>query len=463
MHHLGKKSLSFLKSAIKTLRLALPKLGVGWMFALLTIDFNRIAIVELGIAAILITAMLSLHYFLSPFQVISGRFADRHPVFGLRRTPYLLLGGIAGSFIFIGLPRVVHAIGDGSVWATLAGFGLLILYGVAIAFMGDAHHSLIAEVTEPKSRGAVISVVWTFTILSSIISAIVFNIVRPEYSPEAMQRLYNLTPFIVIISILAGTLGIEKRLKGAALAEALEKSRKAAPDGNAVQAALAILRKNPQAREFFIFVFVAIFSIFLQDNILEVFGAEVFGMPVTETTQFQPMWGGGVLIGMLLMGMASAVFSISKRTITIVGCVGTAVGMVVLATAAMTRQVSLVFPALVMMGLFTGFFNVGALSMMMDMTIEGATGLFMGLWGMAQAFGNGVASFSGGALHTGLIESGLVGPNIAYFLIFGIEATGMVIAAIVMWRISITNFRETHAATMTKSDALRAMEAGATI
>ncbi len=142
MHHLGKKMFGFLKSIIRTLRLALPKLGVGWMFALLTIDFNRIAIVELGIAAILITAMLSLHYFLSPFQVISGRFADRHPIFGLRRTPYLLVGGVVGSLIFIGLPRVVHAIGEGSFSATLAGFGLLILYGVAIAFMGDAHHSL---------------------------------------------------------------------------------------------------------------------------------------------------------------------------------------------------------------------------------------------------------------------------------------------------------------------------------
>ena len=99
--------------------------------------------------------------------------------------------------------------------------------------------------------------------------------------------------------------------------------------------------------------------------------------------------------------------------------------------------------------------------MMMDMTVEGATGLFMGLWGMAQAFGNGVASFSGGALHTGLIESGLLGPNVAYGLIYGIEAVGMVVAAVVMWRISVNNFRESHAAAMSASDALRAMEAGA--
>jgi BCD family chlorophyll transporter-like MFS transporter len=458
--HVSKKFLNLLKGTVKTLRLAFPKLGVGWMFAILTIDFNRIAIVELGIAAVLITAMLSLHYFLSPFQVISGRFADRHPIFGLRRTPYLLLGGIVGSLIFIALPQIVHNISAGSFTAVTAGFGLLIIYGIAIAFMGDAHHSLITEVTEPKSRGAVISVVWTFTILSSIMSAVVFNIVRPEYSLEAMQRLYNLTPFIVIISILLGTLGIEKRLTGEQLEVALEQSRKAAPEGNAIQAALNILRKNTQAREFFIFVFVAIFSIFLQDNILEVFGAEVFNMPVTETTQFQPMWGGGVLLGMLGMGIASAVFSIKKRTITIVGCVGTAAGMIILALAAMNAAVALVLPALVLMGLFTGFFNVGALSMMMDMTIEGATGLFMGLWGMAQAFGNGMASFGGGVLHTGLIESGLMSPNLAYFIIFGIEATGMTMAAILMWRISVTNFRDAHDASMTKADALRAMEAG---
>ena len=458
MNQVDRKGLGFLKSAVKTLRLALPKLGVGWMFAILTIDFNRIAIVELGIAAVLVTAMLSLHYFLSPFQVISGRFADKHPILGLRRTPYLLMGGVVGSLIFLALPRIVHMMSDGSGLATMLGFGLLIIYGIAIAFMGDAHHSLISEVTEPKSRGAVISVVWTFTILSSIISAIVFNIVRPEYSLEAMQRLYNLTPFVVIISILVGTIGIEERLTGKRLEDALETSRKAAPEGNAIQAALNILRQNSQAREFFIFVFVAIFSIFLQDNILEVFGAEVFNMPVTETTQFQPMWGGGVLLGMLGMGVCSAIFSIKKRTITIVGCAGTAVGMLVLAFAAMNQAVGLVFPALVMMGIFTGFFNVGALSMMMDMTIEGATGLFMGLWGMAQAFGNGVASFSGGALHTGLIESGLMSPNMAYFLIFTIEATGMAVATVLMWHISVSGFRKAHEANMTHADTLRAME-----
>lgn len=78
----------FLLGALKVLRLALPKLGVGWMFALLTSNFNRVSIVELGVMAIIVTTMIGLHHFLSPFQVVWGRIADSHPVFGLRRTPY---------------------------------------------------------------------------------------------------------------------------------------------------------------------------------------------------------------------------------------------------------------------------------------------------------------------------------------------------------------------------------------
>ncbi len=461
--HFPTKILTFLRATFKTFRLALPKLGVGWMFALLTIDFNRIAIFELGITAILITAMLAMHHFLSPFQVIAGRIADRRPIFGLRRVPYLLLGGIAASLIFVALPTVTHAMATGAPLAIIAGFVLFFIYGIGIAFIGDSHHALIAEVTDPRSRGVVISVVWAFTIISAIAAAIIFNIIRQEYSLATMQRLYNLTPFIVIGSILLGTIGLERRLKGVALSEAIEQARKMAPNGNAIQAAIKILQQNAQARAFFLFIFVAIFAIFLQDNILEVFGAEVFGMSVTETTRFQPTWGGGVLLGMLLMGAVSAIFSIKKHTIATIGCYGTALGMALLALAALLQQENIVSPALVMMGLFTGIFNVGALSMMMDMTIEGATGLFMGLWGMAQAFGNGLASFGGGALHTGLIETGFLSPNIAYFVIFGIEAAGMGLAAIVLWRISTSQFQDAHLTKITHSDTLRAMEAGATV
>jgi len=453
--------LRALGGIFKTLRLALPKLGVGWMFALLTINFNRITIYELSVTAVAVTAMLALHYFLSPFQVISGRLADRNPIFGYRRTPYLLMASVVASLLFLGLPWVATAMGAGDPLGFTVGFSLFLLFGVSIAVMGDSHHSLIAEVVPSKNRGSVISVVWTFTILSTIIAAGVMTAIMPEYTPEAMQRLYNLTPLIVITSAFLGVVGMEPRLKGDALAKSIEAAREATPEANPLAAALRALRENRQAWGFFAFVFVSIMSIFLQDNILEPFGGEVFQMGLEETNSFQPTWGGGVLLGMLGMGLLSAFFNVSKRWIALIGCVVTSLGMAGLATAALMEQATWISPSLMFMGLFTGFFNVGALSMMMDMTVEGATGLYMGLWGMAQAFGNGVAAFGGGALHTALIETNLLTPNAAYFAIFGLESIGMLVAAAIMWHLSVSRFHDLHAEGIRHKDTLRAMEAGA--
>lgn len=457
------RGLALLLGLVKTFRLALPKLGVGWMFALLTINFNRITIGELGVAAFAVTTMLGLHYFFSPFQVIAGRFADRNPIWGLRRTPYLLMAAVLGSLIFLTLPSIAVAMGNGNPLGYVGGFAALITFGIAIAIMGDTHHSLIAEVTSSRTRGGVISVVWTFTILSTIIASVIMQQVMPEYTPALMQRLYNLTPLIVIGSAVLGIIGIEKRLTRGELAAALEAAQQVAPARNPLRAAANALRDNSQARGFFIFVFLAIFAIFLQDNILEVFGGEAFGMSLKETTGFQQVWGGGVLIGMILMGIASSIFPLSKRFITTLGCLGTAAGLAVMAAASFTGQASLVRPSLMLMGFFTGFFNVGALSMMMDMTVEGATGLYMGMWGMAQAFGNGASSISSGLLHTGLIETGLVSPALGYTLFFGFEAVVMLTSALIIMRLSVERFHGIQQSYLTRSDFTRAMDSGAVV
>ena len=453
---------TLLRSFLHTLRIALPKVGVGWMFALLTIDFNRVSIVELGIAAIIVTSLLSVHYMLAPFQVVIGRFADTHPIWGFRRTPYLVGASVVASLLFLLLPAAAHGVGAGST-AWLAGaIVLFILFGLCMATIGDSYHSLIAEVTNEKTRGGVIAVVWIVLIMSTIASAVLMNKVRPEYSPEAMQALYNLTPFIVIGFTLMGIWGVEKRMSKQEIAESLQRARLVAPPGNPLVVAWQTLNRNAETRAFFLFIFIAIFAIFLQDNILEVFGAEVFGMTVAETTRFQPTWGGGVLIGMILMGIASSVWSISKRSIVIIGCIGTSLFMVGLAMASVFGLREWVLPSLMAMGLFTGIFNVGALSLMMEMTVPGATGLYMGLWGTSQVMAQGTASIGSGALHTALIGSGLIEPAYAYGAIFGFEAAGLLIAAALVVSVSTSRFRASQMAPLSRADLTRAMDAGST-
>ena len=44
-------------------------------------------------------------------------------------------------------------------------------------------------------------------------------------------------------------------------------------------------------------------GLFLQDPILESYGAEVFNLPISETTLLNAFWGIGTLIGLLLGGL----------------------------------------------------------------------------------------------------------------------------------------------------------------
>jgi len=337
------------------------------------------------------------------------------------------------------------------------GLALMLVFGVALATMGDAHHSLIAESTTERNRGAVISVVWTFTILSAIMSAVVFKVLMPEYTPAAMQSLYNLTPFVVMGSTLLGLVGMERRLKGEELTTAVAKANTAVPPGNALKTAVTLLRENTQVRTFFFFVTCSILGIFLQDSILEVFGGEVFNMSLKDTTSFTQVWGGGVLFGMLAMGVLSSIITIKKKTIAMIGSAGTAVGLGLLTLCALIGQQALLTPSLLVMGFFTGLFNIGALSMMMEMTVEGATGLYMGLWGTAQAFGNGLSSILSGGLKSALIETNLLSAQLGYTMIFGFETILMVVGLALLSTVSIAQFRG-----LSRDDLTRTMEVTAT-
>jgi MFS transporter, BCD family, chlorophyll transporter len=152
--------MALLRLILKTARLATIRVGAGWMFALLTFNFNRVTIADLGAIAVIVTSLIGLHHFISFFQVYWGRFADRVPIFGYRRTPYILISGLCASLIFLLLPSVAVGLGERSPLATLQAFVLVTLFGVCMAMNGSSSNALIAEVTTPKERGGVIAFVW---------------------------------------------------------------------------------------------------------------------------------------------------------------------------------------------------------------------------------------------------------------------------------------------------------------
>lgn len=449
-----RQALWLLRGALRAIQLTLPKLGIGWMFALLTSNFNRIAIHELGVLAVLVTSMIGLYHFLSPFQVYFGRLADRHPILGFRRSPYLLLGLALSALVFPALPSVAVAMGEGSVLAVVTGFVLLTLFGIGFAAAGNAHLALIADLTSERSRGIVVALVWTVQIAAVIISASIMKQVMPVYDPAAMQTLYNLTLPIVLISTIVALLGTEPRLRPDHLHEEVARANAATPRGNALHAIVDLLRGSRPVRYFFGFIIFSTLGVFLQDTILEVFGAEVLGMSVKETTSFQQVWGGAVLASMLLVGAITAARPINRRLLAAIGGVGTTAGLLLLACTAVTSDRALLYPALALMGLFTGLYTLGALSTMMELTTAGATATYMGLWGLAQALGNGLSSVSAGALHSALIDSHVLAPGIGYGAIFGIEAVLMFAGVVMLSQVSLAAFRQR----VTHTDMARTME-----
>jgi BCD family chlorophyll transporter-like MFS transporter len=431
------------KSVIRIIQLTLPKIGIGWMFAVLTTNFSRIAINELGIAAVVVTSMIGLYHFLSPFEMVFGKLADQHPVFGFRRTPYLLLGTLISSLVFLALPTVVRGMATGSLLWIAAGFGLLIIFGLGMAMSGNAHLALIADATTKAARGIAVALVWTVMIASLIVSGVVMKKVMPTYTPESMQSLYDLTPLVAMASVLLAVIFVERRLSATEQAEAIAASCKHVPHGNMIRVASQLLSGSKVVRYFFTFVFLSTIGVFMQDTILTVFGAKVLGMSLKETTLFQPIWGSGVLAAMLIAGGVTTKFPHIRKTLGFIGNVGTTAGLLLLAFASLSINPKFVTPALITMGVFTGLHTLGSLTTMMELTHDEARATYMGLWGLAMALGSGVSGILAGSMVSLLVETAWLSPSMGYAVIFAFEGLLMAIGAISLRKVDVLGFHQT--------------------
>jgi BCD family chlorophyll transporter-like MFS transporter len=444
-------------SLLNTFRLMIPKIGVGYLFAMLLSVYNRVMINELKIAATLVGAMYLLYNLMSILQVVNGRYSDRRAIFGLRRTPMMFIGLMTSALALVFLPGAATSFAGGNSVAFLGMLAIMVVFGFGFAMNGDSHNTLIAELTEGKrNRSGVISMVWVFTILSTIICSIGASIVlrSAEISAGAppncttdvcrqihhdvvlatMPKLFLAGPVITLIGLLP-LIGLEKRLTAEQLKVA--KQRPALH----IKEAFTRIFTNSQARVFFFFIVTAIFALFLQDDILEPGGADVFKLSASQTAQFQPVMGGMTILAMLIMGFIASRKPIAKRTIANWGAMTAAAGFALLAISVVSHVLPLWFVAIAVLGAGMGVFNIGALSMMMDMTVPGETGSLMGAWGMAQALANGFAQFGGGLMRdVGLHTTGSA--SFTYACIFLVSTVLCVVSINLMARVNVEKFRK---------------------
>ena len=418
----------------RLLRLGLFQLAAGSTSVIFLGVVNRVMRVELGIDLFLVSLLVGGGHYLGALVALPfGYYSDGHALGGYRRSLYALLGTLVTALLLAASPFVV-------VWlaaqqtplAWTLGFLFFLLEGISTYLAGTAYLALIADLTNEQERGPATGVVWTMLMVGIIVTGIGTGTILDEYSFSAFLTL-TLTGAAVAAVLAAVALhGQERR-------QPTNAGSRAASHTLSLGASLRLLLQSPSARWFGGFLLLAMFSFFMYDVMLEPFGGEVFGLSPAETTRFNSYLGTGVILGMLLGGMA-LIPRYGKARITAIGCVLMAAGFGLLAYTGFAFQPRLLSTAITLLGFGSGLFTVGGVALMMDMTSAGHTGLFAGAWTLTQAVAKGPAAIAGGALQTMFINLGADAAQ-AYAAVFALEGLGVLLSLLFLARVGVQTFR----------------------
>jgi len=415
----------------KRLQLGLIHVAVAMTLVPINSTLNRVMIKELTISATLVAILASLPYLFAPIQVAIGSYSDRHPIFGLRRTPYILAGLLLCVAGLIISPYVAFLMAENLLFGILAGIGAFGAWGMGYNLSSVSYLSLATEISGESGRGKTIATMWFMMIVSIIATAIALSRMVDPYTPEALIRAFG---YVAAAALVLGLVGIIKLEPRSNLS-----TPKAASESYSVQQMTSAITQNPIARIFFIYLLLLLAAILGQDVLLEPFGAEAFGLTVTQTTRITSIWGTFVLIAIIIAGLLEG--RMAKKAIAQLGNLGALAGFVVIVASGFSQSTSIFYTGVTLLGLGTGLSTVANLSLMFDLTMPGMVGLYIGAWGFSNALSRLVGTLLAGILRD--VVSRFTGNALSgYILVFIIEALMLVIATFMLYRIDVKKFRK---------------------
>ncbi|NTU97302.1 MAG: BCD family MFS transporter, partial [Chlorobiaceae bacterium] len=218
---------------------------------------------------------------------------------------------------------------------------------------------------------------------------------------------------------------------------------------------IKLLSSSPKTLQFAFYIFISIFALFANEVVMDPFGAEVFGMPVSETTKlFKPTMGGTQLVFMLLTGFLLA--KIGYKRGAFFGNTFSSIGFAIIIVAGTMIDMNLLRIGLVVTGMGLGAASVSNLSMMMNMT-AGRSGIYIGLWGTAQSLAIFIGHSGAGVIRD-LVYTVSGNHMLAYTAIFIIEIIAFTASSFVLPHISKEAFEEeSHAKMLEYTEAAKAV------
>ena len=456
---------------ITTLRLGLFQGCLGCLAVIFAGLLNRVMISELAFPGLLVGGALAFEQFVAPSRVLFGQISDAHPFAGRHRVPYIWLG----TLLFCGLAvlsiplifQVALLLQDGQSLALVAGVaalcGLFALYGLAVSLATTPYLALVIDRTSEQERPWAVGLIWCLLTVGIVVGAIAIAIslrgLDGISDPAVLQPV--LTAFmakvagVVLLLTLVATLGVDRPRGGASTSRSNTPARE---DAITLRQAWALITSSRQVLVFFGFLVLFTLGLFLQDPILESYGAEVFGMPIAATASLNAVWGIGTLLGLLLAGLW-IVPRLGKLATARLGCQLIATSLLLLLLVGFSGQVPLLQVVMLLFGLAAGIGTNSALVLMLDLTLPEAAGTFVGVWGLAQALSRALGKLIGGGLLDGgrwlQQRLGLGSGDLpAYALVLAVE---LVVALAALWmlgRVNLRQFREDTGRSLSKVLAL---------
>jgi BCD family chlorophyll transporter-like MFS transporter len=409
-------------------RLGLVQAALGAIVMLVTSLLNRVMVVEYALPAAIPAALVGFHYAIQLSRPRFGHGSDG----GARRTPWII-GGM--GMLSIGGLMATNATlmaADRPLTALVLAILAYALIGAGVGASGTNLLALIASRTAEARRPAAAALTWILMIAGIVVTAGVAGSLLDPFSPQRLATVAGGVVAVAFLVTLLAVAGVEAR---------------AAPVDSGTphaqvpfRAAMAETWAEPAARRFSVFVFTAMLAYSMQDMVLEPFAGLAFGYTPGESTSLSSLQHMGVLAGMLLVGVGGSAFSASRassggggamRIWVTMGCIGSALALLLLAAGALIGPGFPLKPAVMLLGFCNGVFAVSAIGAMMSLAGApgpGREGVRMGLWGAAQAIAFGLGGFIGAVgVDVGRSLMGSDGP--AFFLVFSAEALLFLAAA----------------------------------
>ncbi len=408
----------------RLLRLSLFQFSIGLATALLVGTLNRVMIVELGVPAWWVALSVALPLVSAPLRALIGFRSDTHrSALGLRRLPYLWVGTL---LLFGGLaimPFGLLALSEpqpGMLWVSRIGAALaFLLVGMGMQVTQTAGLALATDLAPADTRPRVVALMYTMLLLGLVCSGALFGWLLADFTP---LRLVQVVQGSALAVVLLNLNALWKQ-------EALNRQRAAQPAARPeFRAEWRAYAGRPGVRRFLWAVGLGTCAFNMQDIILEPYGGQILQLGVGATSLLTALTAAGALLAFTMAAAALARGADASRLAALGALAGMPAFAMVIFSAPMEAP-HLFRAGAFLIGIGSGLFSVGTLTMAMNLQRDSDAGLALGAWGAVQATAAGASVAAGGMLKdvvgtlasTGWLGESLSSPVTGYSFVYHIE------------------------------------------